>query len=216
MLDGRTRAQAEADMRARALADREAEMVRIAACPLRPAGAPIGRGLCDWCGKALAGRQRRWCSEPCFETYWQNHGWTAAAEAAVRRDDHKCVWCGSPDREVCRGVAHGWEEAEPTEVCRAQWLIVGEQRLRNLRVQHDRYARKEPLEVDHIEPRWGQGYGDGCHNHLVNLRTLCHRCHVNRTTVQLRLRKMWATIARPLLMPGPLPERVETMPLWAE
>jgi hypothetical protein len=34
------------------------------------------------------------------------------------------------------------------------------------------------LEVNHIEPRVGRGYNAGCHNHLSNLETLCHECHV--------------------------------------
>lgn len=46
---------------------------------------------------------------------------------------------------------------------------------------------KEKLEVNHIIPRRGQGYGRGCHNHLDNLETLCHDCHVVVTREQRRL-----------------------------
>lgn len=40
------------------------------------------------------------------------------------------------------------------------------------------------LEVNHIEPRRGRGYSNGCHNHQDNLETLCHDCHVKVTCEQ--------------------------------
>lgn len=42
-----------------------------------------------------------------------------------------------------------------------------------------------PLEVNHIEPRRGGGYGNGCHHHLDNLETLCHAHHVVITNEQM-------------------------------
>lgn len=47
----------------------------------------------------------------------------------------------------------------------------------------------EKLEVNHIVPRNGAGYGRGCHHHLENLETLCHSCHVKVTNEQRRLRR---------------------------
>lgn len=47
---------------------------------------------------------------------------------------------------------------------------------------------KNGLEVNHITPRRGRGYGTGCHNHLDNLETLCHDCHVRVTKRQRRAR----------------------------
>jgi hypothetical protein len=41
------------------------------------------------------------------------------------------------------------------------------------------------LEVNHIDPRVGQGYNSGCWNHQDNLETLCHKCHVKTTRRQL-------------------------------
>lgn len=41
-----------------------------------------------------------------------------------------------------------------------------------------------PLEVNHIEPRNGKGYANGCWNHQENLETLCHNCHVGVTNQQ--------------------------------
>ena len=56
------------------------------------------------------------------------------------------------------------------------------------------YDWREPektvrLEVNHIVPRVGRGYGFGCHNHLDNLETLCHPCHVEVTKQQAAERR---------------------------
>lgn len=45
------------------------------------------------------------------------------------------------------------------------------------------------LEVNHIEPRVGRGYGWGCWNHLSNLETLCHEHHLAVTAEQRAARK---------------------------
>lgn len=55
------------------------------------------------------------------------------------------------------------------------------------------------LEVNHIEPRVGQGYGWGCWNHLDNLETLCHWCHLAVTKQQVAERRV--------------PPQCETLPL---
>jgi 5-methylcytosine-specific restriction endonuclease McrA len=47
----------------------------------------------------------------------------------------------------------------------------------------------ESLEVNHIEPRVGKGYGFGCWNHPENLETLCHNCHVKVTNRQAAARR---------------------------
>lgn len=44
------------------------------------------------------------------------------------------------------------------------------------------------LEVNHIEPRVGRGYGWGCHNHQANLETLCRPHHVEVTKRQRQTR----------------------------
>lgn len=48
---------------------------------------------------------------------------------------------------------------------------------------------RERLEVNHIVPRVGGGYGWGCWNHLENLETLCHDCHVVVTNTQRATRR---------------------------
>lgn len=47
-----------------------------------------------------------------------------------------------------------------------------------------RCGKTHSLEVNHIVPRVGRGYGWGCHNHLSNLETLCHWCHLEVTAQQ--------------------------------
>lgn len=61
------------------------------ACPLAAAAAPIG---CDWCGRALLRRQRRWCGQLCSDAFYENHVWSVARVAALKRDKYACVRCG--------------------------------------------------------------------------------------------------------------------------
>lgn len=106
-------------------------------------------GVCDHCGKALTGRQQRWCSRECSFVEWPEHDWNSARKAAKKRDGNRCVQCGS----------------------------------------------SASLEVNHIEPRVGQGYGWGCWNHQDNLETLCHPCHVEVTKAQAAARREAASEA---------------------
>lgn len=50
-------------------------------------------------------------------------------------------------------------------------------------------AETTRLEVNHIVPRVGRGYGWGCWNHLDNLETLCHAHHLEVTAQQRAERK---------------------------
>ncbi len=97
-------------------------------------------GACPWCGRILPAGRRRWCSDPCRDDFIDNHFWSHARDAAVRRDRKACRRCGARHRAK--------------------------------------------LEVHHVEPRRGRGYGAGCHHHLDLLETLCHRCHVAETNAQ--------------------------------
>lgn len=49
---------------------------------------------------------------------------------------------------------------------------------------------RQALEVNHIVPRVGEGYGWGCWNHPENLETLCHDCHVKVTKAQAEARRL--------------------------
>jgi hypothetical protein len=54
-------------------------------------------GRCSWCGIALTARRRRWCSEACSRAWSENHFWSAARAAALRRNDGRCEICGDPE-----------------------------------------------------------------------------------------------------------------------
>ena len=71
-----------------------------------------------------------------------------------------------------------------------------------------------PLEVNHIEPRKGAGYGPGCHHHLDGLETLCHACHLEVTAAQLA---EWRQVSprQPVGGSNPIrPSEELPMPLW--
>lgn len=51
-------------------------------------------GTCLLCGTGLSGRQRKWCSTDCSDSYWKNHSWDVARPAALKRDGYRCVRCG--------------------------------------------------------------------------------------------------------------------------
>lgn len=93
-------------------------------------------GVCVRCGKALTGRQKKWCGHGCEDKWWEQHYWPIARKAARKRDGYRCVRCGST----------------------------------------------ENLTVDHVIPLMGRGYRSGCVHHLSNLQTLCHGCHVAKTS----------------------------------
>lgn len=118
-------------------------------------------GHCGACGEVLAGRRTRWCSKECEQIYPRNHFWTTARVAAVERDGRRCVQCGWAQEEWDRlqnGQLIFWSRAKLTGKGNDNWL-----------------------EVNHIVPRVGTGYGTGCWHHLSGLETLCHRCHVKVT-----------------------------------
>ena len=50
-------------------------------------------------------------------------------------------------------------------------------------------GREGGLEVNHIVPRLGEGYGVGCWHHQDNLELLCHAHHVEVTAIQRAERK---------------------------
>ena len=153
-------------------------------------------GVCNRCGKTLTGRQTQWCSDECSRSLSAEHDWTVARRAAKQRDRHRCVRCGqSPKvrRRVDR-IDLSWRSSQfrlknlGIEIVGIEIPIaIGDTREAARYV--DVYEWTERLEVNHIEPRVGRGYGFGCHNHLSNLETLCHPCHVIETRRQAAERR---------------------------
>lgn len=119
-------------------------------------------GTCGACGKALVGQRTCYCSSECSARYVANHFWGDARNAASRRDGGICQRCG----EVANGSR---------EIISRDGHYIG--------------TRIIAAEVNHIDPRNGAGYANGCHNHQEGLETLCHDCHVKTTTQQGRDRK---------------------------
>ncbi len=58
-------------------------------------------GFC-WCGcgHELTGRQRRYASEACRESYWGRFDWGILRHSILRRDNNTCVLCGAGAQEV--------------------------------------------------------------------------------------------------------------------
>jgi 5-methylcytosine-specific restriction endonuclease McrA len=50
---------------------------------------------CDWCGRKLPKRRRRWCSQHCANAFLENHYYSRARIAAKKRDKYQCVKCGA-------------------------------------------------------------------------------------------------------------------------
>lgn len=141
-------------------------------------------GVCNRCGTSLKGRQTQWCSDECQEELRRNHDWGVARRAALVRDGHRCVRCSGTGnrRQWVTLWAHDRRH-------RAQLIDLGidPDGIRGGRIQ---VAKALPwLEVNHIKPRNGGGYGWGCAHHQSNLETLCHPCHVAETNRQASERR---------------------------
>lgn len=96
----------EADRRrdARQRPFREADRVSMNDCPMRASSVrgldpqeTAKRRLCWLDGKPLPERRQRWCSDACVKLWTDNHEWSAASFAVVKRDP-ACVQCGSANR----------------------------------------------------------------------------------------------------------------------
>lgn len=133
---------------------------------------------CRWCDRPAA-PGFAWCGNRCEDEYRANHWWDHARRAALARDANRCVSCGiGPDtlvlvRSVARVVLHLGPVGAARLWATDEWRAVELACL---------------VEVNHVEPRVGAGYGSGCHHHLDGLETLCHGCHAAVTTAQRRLR----------------------------
>lgn len=155
---------------------------------------PLWQRPCYLCGKPVRdptkvyqGRRIRWCSDACVTIWFENHSWGSARAAALRRDEHQCNQCGRVGGTVlddaCYTCGPGW----PCLVVRATDDPPGTYPSYDS-WRHYQVSHLIELEVNHIVPRVGAGYHEGCHHHLELLETLCHTCHVRVTTEQRRAR----------------------------
>lgn len=85
-------------------------------------------------------------------------------------------WCTAACEQEWRSQ-HDWNAAKAAA-----------KRRDNHRCVRPGCGRTTRLEVNHIVPRAGRGYGWGCWNHLTNLETLCHQHHLDVTAQQRRER----------------------------
>lgn len=180
-------------------------------CHLRTAPGPWDpkSRRCYRCDRPLPRGSRKWCPgadvwDGCEHLFWSNHEWNRARLAANRRDDYRCTSCGRAKRDMpCRVCG----EPYPCGTVRQHAGLY-----RPYGSEVWKHQQKDlPLEVDHIDPRWGEGYWPGCHHHLEpgpdgrgGLRVLCRACHVRRTTIALAIRRCLERAAMVCI-----PERVE-------
>lgn len=73
--------------------------------------------------------------------------------------------------------------------CRARWVrnhIWGYARKYAIKMAEGRCCKcgQPAQEVNHLEPRRGRGYQNGCHHHQAGLEALCHACHLAVTSTQ--------------------------------
>ena len=113
-----------------------------------------------------------WCSVACADEHHRNHWWDLARLSALARDDARCVECGRGPASVSEGklFLRALIPMGPVDAARL-WASRPWQR----------FSLDCRVEVHHLTPRLGAGYGSGCHHHLEGLVTLCHAHHASVT-----------------------------------
>jgi 5-methylcytosine-specific restriction endonuclease McrA len=121
-------------------------------------------------------------------------GWCAAALTGRRTR-----WCSNECRDTYLGD-HFWTWARAAAIDRARFGT-WEQGL-GLPLCDQCGVPTTAPEVNHVVPRDGAGYGDGCHHHQTNLQVLCHSCHVAETVRQRRERPIWDALEHGAITPA--------------
>lgn len=150
------------------------------------------------CGKALRGRQRRWCGDKkCFQLYALRKGDSAALRAYVwERDGGKCSRCGLDIKTLLelRGILlwpdghFPYNEKMASMMPRRRWNVLicdgwSEKEWRNLlrRIGVKFGYLGHLWEADHIVP-----LSEGGEHHEANMRILCLKCHKDSTRKLLK------------------------------
>jgi 5-methylcytosine-specific restriction protein A len=120
---------------------------------------------CRWCGTAVAGRRRTFCSAACVHEWKLRTDPAYLREQVFRRDKGVCAACGV-DTETLRK-----DKRKLDYKARRQF-------------EKDWGARRHLWDADHIIPVV-EGGGE-CD--LSNMRTLCLKCHRSATADLLRRR----------------------------
>lgn len=133
--------------------------------PLKVTG-PDGRQRCRWCLGKVEPPRRSWCSQACVDDAYARRSWPVIRDRIIERDGHRCVLCGGVSylndpwlagNKYGLRVTEGFEHLPANEQPRACRLY-------------------EYFEVDHILEVVEGGTDDP-----ANLRTLCRRCHREKT-----------------------------------
>lgn len=173
-------------------ARREADLLATLSCSMRAesvrgldARTTAKARLCFLCGGDLPAGMRRWCGARCSEAYWDNHGWGSARFRAIA-----LARVGGPQGVVVCDDCGGDAESRRCGSCRESWPCRAWADAQPKAYVPGHYpVTTAGAEVNHVEPRVGQGYHEGCHHHQTNLQVLCHTCHVAETTRQVRERR---------------------------
>ena len=128
------------------------------------------------------------CPYPMYR--WDNPGQCRGCNGDLPRNQDGSIslvykWCGDECKNLYT-IHHHWTWARSRAVNRVGVFKKGWPGYRYL-CAHCGELTEEP-EVNHIGPRYGDGYGTGCWNHQENLEVLCQRCHVIVTKLQRKAR----------------------------
>lgn len=112
------------------------------------------KGICRGCGSPVPKGRITWCSNDCYETLCPNR----VIFNVRKRDKDTCQICK-------KQLSHRWI-----------WSIEGETYEQQI-LRRKKWKTEDRPEYDHIIP-----FSEGGKTVLENMRTLCRKCHVERTS----------------------------------
>lgn len=120
---------------------------------------------CHWCNTAV-GSHSNWCSFVCEDAHRVQHEWSSASAEALIRDGERCDLCGT-----------GPADFDAARLFIRAFIPMGPVASATLWRSQEWMALQLAFSVDVVQRRPNpSGYRSGCHNHLTELVTLCHRC----------------------------------------